>query len=411
MKITAVKIRWVEGLLAPETPFYDATRASRVRYLPTRAHYSVQLASDSVGAVTSATASGQRKLTEGFVYIETDEGITGLAGPIIYGASTASIILQDYAPVLLGEDPMNNERLWDIMHRKHPVATGGKSVIALSLCDIAIWDIRCKKAGLPLHQMLGGKTQKSLQVYANCTGCAFNDDTTGYDLEQVAQQTQWCIDNGFIGAKWYPHRGPADGRRGLEDIYQLYRTIRDTAGSDFQIMIDVWSGWDPEYTLKAAKMLEPLDIAWIEEPVLPGKMDQYAYISRNSPIPISAGENHFMRWQFKLLLDETDVQIFQPDPAWCGGITETVKILTLIEAYGRTAALHNSNVPVGVQLAATCPRGLNPVNEYLVTITPARQHFFLHPVMPEHGSFYVPEHPGVGVDIDECKVMASWYQE
>lgn len=409
MKITNVKIRWVEGRMVPGEGdvFYDSARASRVRYLPVRNNYQVGQLSDGVGATLSAGEKGVRKLREAFVYIETDEGITGVAGPLIYAPETARTILREYAPCLLGEDPMNNERLWDIMYRKSPVSYAGKSVIALSYCDVAVWDIRCKRAGLPLYQMVGGRTQRELPVYANCTGCAFNDADDGYDLDLVAERTKWCVEQGFTGAKWYPHRGPADGEKGIRELVDMFRVIREAGGPDFKIMIDVWSAWEPDYALAAAKKLAPLDIFWLEEPVMANQPEAYAEVAKKSPIPISCGENMFMRWQFQLFLRQTDVHWYQPDPVWCGGITETLKILTLIEASGKKAALHNSSVPLGAHLATACPASFAPINEYLLTISPTRQFFFAQPCHPRGGLLVPGEAPGVGLDIDESKVEAS----
>ena len=409
MKITDVKIRYVEGIVTAEAPLYSGSMGAKVRYLPVDNHYSAALATDNIGAVASLGPDGQRRLVETFLCIETDEGITGMAGPLNNTAQVSMLITGAFRAILIGEDPLNTERIWDILYRKDPFSLTGVTVLVISFCDIALWDIKCKKAGLPLWQMVGGATQQVLSAYANCTGCAYKEDGTGYDLDQVAKQTQWCVDNGFTGAKWYPHRGPS----GLRELYEMFKIIREVGGPDFKLMMDVWSAWDVSYTLKAAEKLAPLDLYWIEEPVMPNRIDAYVTLQRNSPIPISAGENLCTRWSFKPYLDQEALDIYQPDPVWCGGISETLKIMSMIDLYDKRICLHGFSVPIAAQLAAAYTANVCPISEFLLTITPARQFFFKNPVLAKGGKLYLPpaDSAGVGMDIDETKVVRSWYMD
>ena len=413
MKITDVKIRYVEGVIPPEAPPHGAPLASKVRFLPEDNHYGNRDVMQRTTASPGVKVGKDRRLTEAFLNIETDEGITGVAGPIYNTELTVALIKNMLRGNMIGEDPINTERIWDILYRKDTLNYSGIYITAIAFCDIALWDIKCKKAGMPLWQMIGGATQAVLPAYANCTGCAHKEDGSGYDLDQVAELTKWCLDNGFAGVKWYPHRGPRDGGKGIDDLYDLFKTIREAGGPGFKMMLDVWSAWDVDYTLKAANKLAELDLFWIEEPVMPSMVDAYVELQRKSPIPIAAGENLLTRWGIKQFLEREALDIYQPDPVWCGGISESLKIMPLIALYDKRICLHGFCVPIAAQLAAMYTANICPISEFILNVTPGRQFFYKNPVLAKDGCLHLPsaDQAGVGLDIDEGKVVRSWFLE
>ena len=408
MKITDVKIRFVEGVMPPEERSLDMRLRNAVHYLPTNNHYDITPTNATRGG---AAAAGGSKQIGAFLYIETDEGITGVAGSIMYPDIVGAIIKGGYRGFLIGEDPLNIERIWDVLYRRDLYNHAGYNILALSTVDIALWDIRCKKAGMPLWQMAGGATQRTLPAYANCVGGAYKEDGSGFDLDEVARLTQWCVDNGFTGSKWYPHRGPADGQKGIDEIYEMFKIIREVAGPDFKLLLDVWSSWDVYYTLRVAEKLAKLDFYWIEEPIMPKNVDGYATLNRKSPVSISAGENIVTRWSIKEYLDKDALEIYQPDPVWCGGVSECLKIMNLITMYSKRIALHAACVPISTQLAATCANNVHPICEYLLYISPGGQFFYKNQFVPINGDLHLPDAPGAGLDIDENKVTRSWFME
>lgn len=405
MIITGVKIRYIEGNMPATIETYDGERHARMRYLPTDAHYNAKPEADVVGNAPALQADGTRKLKQPFLLIATSEGITGVAGPIAFGNAGAIIEeIRGIAANLRGQDPFNTERLWDILYRAS-LTCGGSSLTAVSLLDIALWDIKGKAAGLPLYQMLGGATQQRLPVYASCTVDAFDDDA--YDLDAVRKTTEWCVKEGYVGGKWWVHRGPRDGDRGIGELAALFSAIREAGGPEFKVMCDVWSAWDYDYALRAARRLAPLDLYWLEEPLMPLLEESYARLNRNSPIRIASGEHNYTRWGFKRLLDRNAYSIYQPDPVWCGGVTETMKILALMSAYDATVALHYAFPNVTVHINAVCPPHLAPVAEYLLNISNPLQYFYQIPAVPVNGFYELPQQAGVGMDIDEAKVTAE----
>ena len=402
MKITRVRFRFLESFLDAGYKTYDPVAAARVRAMPTDiAGYRPK--TDSIISMPTRQADGRQRICHAYLVVETDEGIVSTTGPL-NDPILQQRLLRTFAPILIGEDPMDTERLWEILYRSNVNGYSGVDMEALSHCDIALWDLKCKKLGLPLHKLLGGPVQTELPAYANAAGLS-------YDLEDVRIQTQRMVREGYVGAKWYTHRGPKDGRQGIRDLHALFRTIREAAGPDFRMMLDVWSAWDYNYALEAAHALQELDMAWIEEPLMPSMVDSYARLSAHSPVPISLGENVYTRWGFKRLLDCGAAGVYQPDACWLGGISEALKVMSLMSSYDATVSMHNSAAPVGVQMASLYTASLVPVTEFILTINRTSQYFLKHPMLPRNGVYHLLDVPGVGMEIDEEKVDRSWYLE
>ena len=169
-------------------------------------------------------------------------------------------------------------------------------------------------------------------------------------------------------------------------------------------MIDAWMSWNVPYTLAMADRLKPFDPLWLEEPVLPDKISQYAEIRAASVVPISGGEHEYTRYGIKQLLDARAVDLMQADTYWAGGISEMVKICTLCSAYDIPIVPHGHSVPANVQLSAALSPVDVPYVEYLVKWNEILQFFFSNPVKPVDGWVTVPNGPGMSVELDESKI-------
>jgi L-alanine-DL-glutamate epimerase-like enolase superfamily enzyme len=268
---------------------------------------------------------------------------------------------------------------------------------AVSYADIALWDIKAKCLGLPLHRLLGGPVQSRIPAYANMVGFSHEEDS-------VRESVAAIMKAGYRASKWYPQYGPAHGDEGLRALVRLVQTIRDAAGPDMRIMIDAWNSWDVPYTLEAAKRLEEFAVSWIEEPVMPDLVDSYVRLSSDSPVPIAGGEHEYTRWGFRNLLERQAMHVYQPDPAWCGGITEIMKIAALLSAHDVKLAIHGSLTSVTVHVSCTCCPTLVSLVEYLMSISEASQHFLECPTRAEDGHFTPPDAVGAGMDLDEDRI-------
>lgn len=401
MKITNVKIRVLVGVEAAGGMIYDNQRVKRVA--PTDIHLEYRKKKGHISVTHTPRPDGSFTITHSFLEIETDSGIIGVVGPI--SNPVPPFYIHTYLkPILIGQDAWDIERLWDIMYRSCINGRKGENMQAISYVDCALWDIRAKALGVPLYKLLGGRVQRQIRAYAN---------TAGYpqDPESVASAAKDLVAQSFTAIKWGVAYGPAHGDQGIKKTVDTVRLLRETVGSNVMLMLDAWSSWDVPYTLRIAERLKEYDLAFIEEPVLPDLTDSYRKLSERCPIAISGGEHEYTRWGFKALLDANACALYQPDPAWSGGVSEVLRILALISAYDRKASIHNSLPSLGVHVSCSLPSSVIPIAEYLMLVGEASQYFLKTPCRPENGVFTPLEVPGIGLDIDESKVVESHYLE
>lgn len=351
---------------------------------------------DSMHRAFPQAGDGHYRVTQTFLNIETDEGITGVVGPIT-GDATAFYLLTQLRSLLIGQDPLATEYLWDVMYRNAPNGRSGDNMIAISHVDYALWDIKAKWLGQPLLTLLGGPVQDRIPAYAS---------TAGFSLEpeKAAERAASIREQGFTGTKWFFRRGVGDGLEGERANIELMEALRDGAGPDVKIMIDAWANWGVDYTLRMARQLAPLDPAWIEEPVQYALRDSYARLKRESPIPIAGGEHDFTRWSAKEMLDLDMLDVYQFEPVWAGGLSEMMKINALVTAYDATFVPHVYLPGASAPVAFTLNAMTTPMLEYHLILGEIYQFFLQAPLKPKQGYFYPPDVVGLGLDVDETKV-------
>lgn len=247
------------------------------------------------------------------VEIATDKGITGIG----YGGPGASFVINNHlSKLLLGEDPFDIERLWDIMWRS-TLYYGRKGVVvhAISAVDNALWDLLGKAVNMPVYGLLGGATKSRIPAYC-----------TGNDIEQH-------VEFGFKKLKLAIPYGPADGREGMRKNVALVRQTRDLLGPDGEIMLDCWMAFTERYTLELAELLEPYRVYWMEECLPPDNYEGFGRLKAEiSSTRMATGEHEYTRYGFRLLLQHQAADIWQPDMNWCGGLTELRRIAALAAA-------------------------------------------------------------------------------
>jgi len=247
------------------------------------------------------------------VEISTDKGVTGIG----FGGPGAGYVIEKHlAKLLLGENPFDIERLWDVMWRS-TVYYGRKGLVvhAISAIDNALWDLVGKALKTPVYRLLGGETKPRIPAYC-----------TGNDIQQH-------VEFGFTKLKLAIPYGPADGHEGMRKNVELVRRTRDLLGSDGEIMLDCWMAFTERYTLELAEQLKPFRVYWLEECLQP---DNYAGMERlNAQIDstrMATGEHEYTRYGFRLLQQHHAADIWQPDMRWCGGLTELRRIAALASA-------------------------------------------------------------------------------
>ena len=387
MKITAVRLFEVRGRMAFAGEFWEERLIRPIDIYP---EHKVE----GPGWL-SRIEDGLYEMRSQFCEIETDEGVTGLGGPIT--ADQAFIIRHQLAPLLIGHDPLATERIWDRLYRSMVHGRKGTPMMALSVVDCALWDLKGKWAGVPVYRLLGGPVRDTIPAYASMLG---------YSLEPalVAQRAKAMVARGYRAMKWFFREGPTDGQAGIARNVELVRTLREAVGPDIDIMLDCWMSWDVPYTIEMARRLAPYEPRWLEEPVLPDKIPQYAEIRRAVTTPIAGGEHEYTRWGLKALMDAGAVDVLQPDIYWAGGISEMLKICALASAYDLPVIPHGHSVPATIHLIASQPVTTCPVLEYLDKWNTIHQFFLKDRIEPVDGKVGLSTQPGIGMALDESRI-------
>jgi len=394
VKITALRLRELTGTFEHSATFWEERLGRPIDLYPERRADPV-----SAGFWLPEDLGDERyRIRMVFLQIETDEGVTGIAGPVQH--EVAWIIAGSFRQLLLGEDPLATERLWDMMYRDAVHGRKGPTMMAISAIDCALWDLKGRWLGQPVYRLLGGPVRKTLPAYASMLGYSL-------DPEQAHRRAQEAVAQGFTAMKWFPRWGPGEGREGIARIVELVRTLRNAAGPDVEIMIDAWMSWNVPYTVEVAERIAEYRPRWIEEPVMPDKIAACAEIRRRSPVPIATGEHEYTRWGIKELLDAGAADILQPDTYWAGGITEMAKICAIASVYDIPVIPHGHSVPANVHLSAALPIDAVPYVEYLVKWNELLQYFWKEPVKPVNGMVTVPDGPGMGMELDPAKIESE----
>jgi len=248
------------------------------------------------------------------VEVTTDRGVKGYGEG---GPGGGTIVEEHFVKLLIGEDPFDVERIWDILWRStESYGRTGITMHAISGVDLAIWDVIGKALNQPVYKLIGGATKERIPAYC-----------TGNDIEQHIQF-------GFKRLKVAIPKGPADGREGMKVNEALVRRTRDLLGPEGDIMLDCWMSWTERYAIEMAEMLAPYRIYWMEECLQPYDFDGFGRLrAQIKSTRIATGEHVYGRYEFRQLLEHNGAEIWQPDIHWCGGLTELRKIAALAAAY------------------------------------------------------------------------------
>ncbi|HET7769598.1 MAG TPA: enolase C-terminal domain-like protein, partial [Chloroflexota bacterium] len=343
---------------------------------------------------------GKYEMRSVFLRIEADGGVYGIGGPTTH--EQASIIATQMARYLVGQDPFAIELIWDTIYRAQIHGRKGPSMMALSVVDCALWDLKGKALGQPVYRLLGGPTRESIPAYASALGYAVTP-------ERAAERAAQLKKDGWQATKWFFRHGPGSGRPGIEKNVEMVRALRGALGSEIDLMLDAWNSWDLPYAVQVGKRIAQFEPRWVEEPTLPDKINVYAEIRRAlnaMGIPVSGGEHEYTRWGLKQYMDAGAVDVLQPDIYWCGGITETLKIGALASTYDLPMIPHGHSTPATCHVIASQPPTLYPLLEYLIKWNTVHQFFLKTPIHPEQGQVRLSQlnQPGVGMELDEAKI-------
>ena len=267
------------------------------------------------------------------VEVECDNGLVGIGNAALAPTIAQKIVQQYLAPLVIGGDPWDYELLWQRMYRS-TMAWGRKGIAmaAISAVDIAMWDILGKATGQPVFKLLGGRLKNRIPVYAS--------KLYSQPLEKLAAEAEGYLQQGFQAMKMRFGWGPADGSQGMQRNVELVKAVRETVGHDIGIMAEAYMGWTFEYARRMLPLLAPYNLQWLEEPVIPDHINNYADLRKIGGVPIAGGEHEFTLHGFQQLLEAGAVDVIQYDTNRVGGITAARKINALATAYGIPVVPH-----------------------------------------------------------------------
>ena len=340
-----------------------------------------------------------------FCHIYTDAGIVGLgeAGNWGYLEATAAAILK-FREYLIGKDPFRIEDLNQNFYRS-VYFRGSVIMSAISAVDIALWDLKGKALGVPVYELLGGKTREKVRVYAS----VMSKET---DLNKLAEHYKKLQAMGFTAAKIFVN-GPIKSENNghdeyysgrLEDELEKVRVIREAVGPHFDLILEAHRGMTVAEAVAFGNEVAKYRPMVLEDPMTPDNIDTMAQIARKIPVPIATGERFANLREFEMLMRRDAAQYVRPDVCAVGGITTAKKICAAAEASDVLVIPHNPLGPVStaacLQICACIPNlGIQELPDFC--LNGSEDAMVKEPLRFENGYMVIPEAPGIGVELAE----------
>ena len=292
-----------------------------------------------------------------FLKIETDEGISGWGEPVLEGrAHTVAAAVDELMLDVVGKNPFEIERLWQRMKKGSFYRGGAIMDSALAGIDQALWDIKGKALGVPVYQLLGGQVRDRVRIYGHIGAAGSEDGHThapvSTDIKELLASADAQMARGLTALKFCPADGleHIDTPEELKNIVARVTEVREHVGDAIDIALDFHGRFSLAMARRVFPYLEPLNLLFIEEPVLPEFTDQFELIVSSTSTPIATGERLFDRKDFKDVL-RSGIAVAQPDLSHAGGISECRRIASMAEVYDVSMAPH---CPLGPIALAAC---------------------------------------------------------
>lgn len=344
-----------------------------------------------------------------FVKVYTDEGITGVGEATLEYKEKALLgAVEHIKEYLVGKDPRTIERHYQDIYRDAYWRGGAVLMSALSAVEMALWDILGKSLNVPVYQLLGGKANEKVRIYVN--GWFAGAKTP----EEFGEKAKIAVQKGITAMKWdpfgksYMQISNAD----LDKALQCIDAVRQAAGPGVDLLIEGHGRFDVPTGIKIAKELEQFKPMWFEEPTPPDSLEALKAVRDKSPVAISAGERLYGLRAFRELFETRAADYIQPDISHAGGLMELKKIAAAADSYYIPFAPHNPSGPVAnaasLQLAACCTNFA--ILEIMYSDVAWRKDVTNEKLHYEDGFMYIPDGPGLGIEIDEEACLQHPYQ-
>ncbi|HZT30955.1 MAG TPA: mandelate racemase/muconate lactonizing enzyme family protein [Bryobacteraceae bacterium] len=341
-----------------------------------------------------------------WVRIHTDTGLIGLGETYPHPEAEKAVVERSLAPVLLGRDPLQIDRLWaDMFQAVSYSGWAGAEMRAISAVDLALWDLAGKAVGRPVYQLLGGASREFIRIYNTC-----------YDhvdfLTEPARLARELAASGIRAMKIWPFDPIAAETRGqyitadqMRQGIEPLRLIREEFGDSMDVAMEFHGYWNLPCAIRIAQALEPYEPMWLEEMLPQDNLAAYRELAQATRLPLCVSERLMTRWGFRELLENRAARIVMPDICWCGGLSEARKIAVMAETSYLPVAPHNCGGPVLHMASAHLAANLTN----LFILETVRRHYLeeyqglVTTTLPAaEGVLPLPPGPGLGVELNSA---------
>jgi galactonate dehydratase len=342
------------------------------------------------------------------IRVYTDQGLYGQGEATDAAVGTVSLVNQ-FRRFLVGQDPLNVDALWERIRTTgiFAGAQGGQYITALTGLEIALWDLAGKALGLPVYQLMGGKFRDKVRIYCDSD----MDDPLAPESDK---KLAWIKDQGFTAMKIdldefndpnrFDRSNWTANNLEVDRMVRWVKHVRESIPREMELACDMHGRYDAGTGKRVAKELEPFRLLWLEEPVPAEDIDAMADIRHSTSTPIACGENLYMRWGYRELLDKNAVDIIQPDFQKTGGLSESRKIANLAQTYYVPVAPHCVVSPIGMMSTAhacvTFPNFLC-CEWHWINFPDHWKNWVKEGEIIQKGYVTVTDKPGLGVEMNE----------
>src|SRR5690349_15048698 len=344
------------------------------------------------------------------VRVYTDQGVIGQGESTDAAAGNVPLI-NSFSRMLVGQDPLNIEAAFERIRTSGVFAgaQSGQYVTALTAVEIALWDIAGKALGLPVYQLLGGKVRDRVRVYCDSGSREMipGDERSKARIRQIQEMgftaAKIDIDDAqdparFDRVNWTASNGEID------HMVAKVGFTRELYPKHFDLAVDMHARYDAGTGKRVAKEVEPFKLMWLEEPVPAENIDAMREVRASTSTPICCGENLYMRWGFREILEKRAADIIMPDFQKCGGLLESRKIADMAHAYYVPVAPHAVTSPIGMMatahVCAAIPNFLVQEWHWIDSLDLWRN-WVKEGEIIQKGFIPLPERPGIGVEMND----------
>src|SRR5688572_5336382 len=331
------------------------------------------------------------------VRVSCEDGTVGIGEGGVHGwQRPTKTMVETFVPYLVGQDPAKIEHHYQYLYRSSHFM-GSVVQGALSAIDIALWDIKGKRLGVPIYDLMGGKTRDRVRCYIHVTGA--NPDALAKDAAEKAEAGFTAVRFSAFNPSFYLHQSYSEW---ANSAVERVAAVREAVGPDVDICVEIHRQMNPAESIALGRRLEQFNPFFYEDPMLPDSPARMGDVQAQCSIPIATGERFTTIFEYQQLLENKGCAYVRPDLCLCGGLSGSKKVAAMAEAQHVKVIPHNPLSPVStaacVQLDACIPNFA--LQEYTGEDRPPKSEILKEPLRREGGYIVVPDRPGIGVELN-----------